>query len=157
MKKSSIIIAVITFCFIFMLCGCNTDKTAVTNNSSQSENIQQTTSDNSSSQTSQEINDLVSAFKPPAEVFDINLSKDDPSNDDIRFEYDDKGRISQCYYKVNDIDVYQGYIYKDNAVQIYSYSGSIVVGDALFENAVYDGNKGFSEHNGYYFKNVIIK
>lgn len=156
MKKFGFIIAVITCCFIFMLCGCNTDKTAVKNNKSQLENTQQTTSDKSSSQTSEQINDLVSSFKPPAEVFDVDVSKDDPSNNDIRFEYDDEGRISKCYYKVNDIDVYQGYIYDDNAVQIFSYNGSIVIGDAYFENAVYDGNKGFSEYNGYYFKNIQI-
>ncbi len=156
MKKLSLLFAVITCCLIFMLCGCNTEKTTITNNSSQSENSQQITNDSSSSQTSKQINDLVSSFKPPAEVFDIDVSKDDPSNDDIRFEYDDKGRISKCYYKVNDIDVYQGYIYKDNTIQIFSYNGSIVIGDMFFENAVYDENKGFSEHNGYYLKNIQI-
>lgn len=155
MKKLSLLFTVITCCLMFMFCGCNTEKTTVTNNNSQSENSQQMTNE-SSSQTSKPINDLVSSFKPPAEVFDIDVSKDDLSNDDIRFEYDDKGRISKCYYKVNDIDVYQGYIYKDNTIQIFSYNGSIVIGDMFFENAVYDENKGFSEHNGYYLKNIQI-
>lgn len=50
--------------------------------------------------------------------FDVDTSKEDPSNDDIRFEYDNKGRISKCYYEVNDIEVSQAYIYTDDTVQI---------------------------------------
>lgn len=159
MKKIIMSIVVIAFCFVVVLCSCSTttEKTDDTNNNSQSENIQQATDSNSSSQTSEQINDLVSSFQPPAEVFEIDLSKVDPSNDDIRFEYDEQGRISKCYYKVNDIDVYQSYIYENNSVQIFSFNDSVVIGDVFFENVVYDEKVGFSECDGYYFKNVVVK
>lgn len=159
MKKIIISIVVIAFCFVVVLCGCSTttEKMNDTNNNSMSENIQQTTDGNSSSQTSEQINNAVSSFQPPAEAFDIDLSKTDPSNDDIRFEYDEQDRISKCYYQVNNIDVYQSYIYENNSVQIFSFNDSIVIGDVFFENVVYDENAGFSECDGYYFKNVVVK
>lgn len=159
MKKIIISIVVIAFCFAVVLCGCSTTtgNTDITNNNSQSENIQQTTDDNSSSQASSDINDLTSSYQPPADIIDIDLDSEDPSNDDIRFEYDEQGRISKCYYKVNDIDVYQGYIYENNSVQIFSFNGSVVIGDVFFENVVYDENAGFSEYDGYYFKNVVVQ
>ncbi len=159
MKKIIISIAVIALCFVVVLCSCSTttEKIDDTNNDSQSENIQQATDGDSSSQTSEQINNVISSFQPPAEVFDIDLSKVDPSNDDIRFEYDKQGKISKCFYQVNDVDVYQSYIYENNSVQIFSFNDYIVVGDVFFENVVYDEDVGFSECDGYYFKNVVVK
>lgn len=159
MKKINISIFVIAFCLVALLCGCGTttEKTDDTNNNSQSENTQQTTDSNLSSQSSEQINDLLSSFQPPAEVFEIDLSNADPSNDDISFEYDEQGRISKCYYQANNIDVYQSYIYENNSVQIFSFNDSIVIGDVFFENVEYDENAGFSECDGYYLKNIVVK
>lgn len=159
MKKINISIVVIAFCLVALLCGCGTttEKTDDTNNNSQSENIQQTTDDNSSSQASSDINDLTSSYQPPADIIDIDLDSEDPSNDDIRFEYDEQGRISKCYYQANNIDVYQSYIYENNSVQIFSFNDSIVIGDVFFENVEYDENAGFSECDGYYLKNIVVK
>lgn len=150
------ILIVLTLCFLTS-CGCDKDKTSVVNNNSQSGSTQQTTSDNSSSQTSDNIDEVISSYQPPAKVFDIDLSKDDPSNDDIRFEYDAKGRISKCYYKINNKDIYQSYTYSDDIVQIYTFCDTFVIDDVSFENVSYNDNTGFSEYNGYYFKNIEIK
>ncbi len=171
------ILTVLTLCFLTS-CGCNSDSVKNSNNSKSTNNtssiskdedtLKTTTPENSSSQhlqnsqnsedtqSSKPISELVSSYKPPAKSFDIDLSKDDPSNDDIRFEYDDKGRISKCYYEVNDIEVAQAYIYTDDTVQIYAFNGSIVIDDITFDNVSYDENTGFNECDGYYLKNVKV-
>lgn len=178
MKKFCLIIAFIMLCFVFTSCGCDSDSIKNSNNTKNTNNtssisdnkntLKNTTPNNSSSQNSQSsqnsettqssksISELVSSYQPPAKSFDVDTSKEDPSNDDIRFEYDNKGRISKCYYEVNDIEVSQAYIYTDDTVQIYAFNGSIVIDDITFDNVSYDENTGFNECDGYYLKNVKV-
>lgn len=178
MKRVCLIIAFIMLCCIFTSCGCESDNIKNSNNTKSTDNtgsisdnkntLKNTTPNNSSSRTlqgsqtsettqsSKSLSELVSSYKPPAKSFDIDLSKDDPSNDDIRFEYDNKGRISKCYYEVNDIEISQAYIYTDDTVQIYAFNGSTVIDDIIFDNVSYDDDTGFNEYDGYYFKNVKI-
>ena len=37
---------------------------------------------------------IISSFKAPGEVVKVDLTKEDPSNDQIKFDYDKQGRIS---------------------------------------------------------------
>lgn len=155
-NKISLIIVLLSLCFIFTSCGCDKDKTSVVNNNSQSGSTQQTTSYNSSSQTSDNIDEVISSYQPPAKVFDIDLSNDDPSNDDIRFEYDDKGRISNCIYKINDIEYNQVYTYDDskNTVIITTYSNNTIVDEKVIELSEHSDNDFFDVVDGYYVNKI---
>lgn len=198
MNKISLIIAVTICCFIFILCGCDKDKTNVANSSlranssqtsdTQSDITQSSTNNNSSSKTSSvnensglnsssatdyhssvsddsnsysettvPFEEILSEYKPPADIIEISPSEEDPSNEEIKFEYDDSGRISKCYYDINNLDMYQAYSYTDDSVHIYTFSGSIIIDDITFEVEAYDESIGFLEYNGYYFKNVKVK
>lgn len=160
-SKISFLIISLTLCFIFTSCGCDTNKTNVVNNSSQTDRIQsdsskQTTNDISSYQTSDNVDEIVSSYKPPAEVLNIDLSKDDPSNDDIMFSYDSKGRISNCRYTTDGIEYNQIYNYDDaeKKVTITTYSNSIVVDEKIIDLSDYSNNGFFDIVDGYYI-NII--
>lgn len=178
MNKIISFILTVLMLLSFASCGCDSDSVKNSNNTKSTNNtssisdnkntLKNKTPNNSSSQNSQSsqnsettqssksISELVSSYQPPAKSFDVDTSKEDPSNDDIRFEYDNKGRISKCYYEVNDIEVSQAYIYTDDTVQIYSFNSSIVIDDITFDNVSYDENTGFNECDGYYLKNVKV-
>lgn len=170
------ILIVLTLCF-FTSCGCDnsvknpnnvTSTSSTDSNSKNKDTLNNSTQENSTSkqlqssqnseisQSSKSVSEAVSTYQSLAKVFDIDLSKDDPSNDDIRFEYDEKDRISKCYYKVNNDEIYQAYTYTDDTVHIYAFNGSVIVDDITFDNVSYDGNTGFNEYNGYYLKNVEV-
>ena len=99
----------------------------------------------------------LSLYKKPAEVVTLDLSKEDPSNDEMRFVYDDAGRVSQCYYNIEDEEIYVNYKYEDGAVQIYAFIRAVVVADERIEISEYSADQGFTEINGYYFKGVTAK
>ena len=95
----------------------------------------------------------VEAYRPPSNVIKIDLKVDEPSNSQITFKYDDEGKISQCYYKIDNTEIYLSYTYDGNKIQIYGFSGSIVVADEVFEaKADFDPTSGFVEYKGYYIK-----
>lgn len=179
MKKIvCLVCSAVLLCLIFSSCGCdsndvkkanNTKCTSSSNTASQTESTQnnkttedsiaqslQSSQNSETSQSSKSVSEVVSAYQSPAKVLDIDLSKDDPSNDDIRFEYDEKDRISKCYYKVNNDEIYQSYTYTDDTVHIYAFNGSVIVDDITFDNVSYDENIGFNKYNGYYLKNIEV-
>lgn len=92
-------------------------------------------------------------FKTPAEVVEIDFEKDDPTTDEMKFVYDDEGRIIQCYYNLEGHEIFISYTYEDETVQIYAFSDSIVAADEQISlPGQYDSSIGFSEYQGYYFK-----
>lgn len=99
----------------------------------------------------------LSAYKKPAEAVSIDLSKDDPSNDDMRFVFDDEGKVSQCYYKVGDQQVYVNYTYKEGIAQIYAFMDDVLVADETIRISEYSAKQGFVSIEGYYFKGVSTK
>jgi len=94
----------------------------------------------------------VEAFVPPADLFNLNLRTDDPSNDDIHFDFDNEGRISRVVYSIDDYRVVLSYSYDDLTVQIFGFIDSIVVADVqLVASSGFDDTLGFIEYRGYYF------
>lgn len=93
------------------------------------------------------------SYKNPAELFELELNKDDISNEDIKFKYDELGRITGCSYQYDGNDIYVNYDYSDSEVQIYAFSNDVVADDQKIAlTSEYNPDIGFVEHNGYYFK-----
>ena len=109
--------------------------------------------DNAGSYADADVEIDISAYRAPADVVEIDTDKEDPSNDAIRFVYDDEGRVSQCYYEIDGEPVFVSYAYKDGSVQIYAFMGELVVADEIITlPGEYDASIGFTSSNGYYFK-----
>lgn len=90
---------------------------------------------------------------PAAAGGKIDLSKDDPSNDDIQFEYDEEGRIISCAYKSDGHEFLVGYNYRDGKVEVYAFSNVTVADYRLYEpSSEFDKSVGFFEQDGYFFK-----
>lgn len=95
----------------------------------------------------------ISTYRAPAEVVEIDLTAEDPSNADIRFVYDELGRVSICYYKINGQVVSVNYNYQDDYVQIFAFMGEFVAADEMIDlPGEFDASEGFSKIDGYYFK-----
>ena len=62
-----------------------------------------------------ELQEAKDKYLPPAQAVTIDTSKDDPSNDDIQFKYDDRARIISCTYMANEKPYAQRYTYDDAA------------------------------------------
>ena len=60
-----------------------------------------------------ELDEAKQNYLPPAEAVSIDTSKDDPSNDTIKYKYDNRARVSSCTYAVNDKTYDQSYGYND--------------------------------------------
>jgi len=97
---------------------------------------------------------IIESYRAPADVVEIDMTEEDPSNDEIKFEYDDEGKISGCRYQIDGTDVYVGYSYKDDYVEMFGFIGDIVVADDIFYISNFDSSQGFVEYEGYYFKGV---
>ena len=150
MKKVISLIAVILMTAL-IFCACSGNQKDNVKKDTESE--QQTT--NRSESKNDEVD--LSAYKKPADVVSIDLTEDDPSNDEIRFVFDNEGKVTQCYYNIGDQQVYVNYTYKDGSVQIYAFMGEVLVADETIEISEYSAEKGFSSIEGYYFKGVTSR
>lgn len=92
-------------------------------------------------------------YETPAQCVLIDMNKDDPSNEQIRFSFDELGRVSQCRYNIDEHEIYLNYTYTSSTVQILAFSDSIVAADETFDlPGDFDPNINFIEYNGYYFR-----
>lgn len=62
-----------------------------------------------------ELDEAKENFLPPAQAYEIDTTLDDPSNDNIKFKYDSRARISSCTYAVNEKTYDQSYGYNDKS------------------------------------------
>lgn len=105
------------------------------------------------------VESMIGSYEPPAETISIDMTADDPSNDKIVFTFQGDGKIQNYVYWVNGIKVMVTYGYDSiNEGQIWVLAFSedgTVIGEDTFNYAESEGS-GFSEHNGYYFKDVVV-
>ena len=93
------------------------------------------------------------AYATPYETVKLDLTKEDPSNDVMRFEYYDDGRIKRCIYQITGYEVTVSYNYLDGGAQLQALLDETVVAAKQFTQiGEYDPETGFSVHEGYYFK-----
>ena len=55
-------------------------------------------------------------YKTPAQFVSIDKNGEDPSNEQIRFSFDESGRVSQCRYNIDEHEIYLNYTYTDSTV-----------------------------------------
>ena len=103
--------------------------------------------------TGADIDAVLAAYQPPADLFSVDLTAEDPSTQDIRFLYDEAGRIDRCTYRIDDQEVILSYSYDEDAVHIFGFLGSIIVADETIPvSGAFDPGAGFSVAQGYYLK-----
>lgn len=104
------------------------------------------------------LNDAKEAYLPPAEVYDIDTSANDPSNEHIRFTYDDRSRIISCHYEIDGKAYQQDYIYYDDnekvVITTYYEDTSVSTVTIPYEEIrkASEDKPTITEVNGYYVK-----
>ncbi len=135
---------------------CSTgDKEARTEDNGSARSAENT---NGGSEVSSEadFDEILKNYVRPTEMFSLDMTKEDPSSEDVTFSYDDDGRLSGCYYKCRGMQIMVTYEYNDDDVRIYTFANEYVVDNVTFKAEKYDKNIGFSECGGYYFKGVTV-
>ena len=73
---------------------------------------------NNNSVSAAELEEAKEKFLPPAQAVQIDKSLSDPSNNKIKFKYDDRSRIISCTYTANEKTYDQKYSYDDTARKV---------------------------------------
>ena len=150
MRKGLLLMAAVLMVSL-VLCGCSGNQNG--NGQKETDSEQQTV--NQSGNGNDEVD--LSTYMKPADAVSIDLTKDDPSNDAMRFVFDEEGKVTQCYYDIGNQQVYVNYTYKDGTVQIYAFMGEVLVADETIAISDYNAEKGFSAIEGYYFKGISAR
>ena len=138
-----------------LFCGCSSRDETLANKPEEREGDTSTLATASNTKTGKNDNsenDVVSSYKKPADTVSIDKTKEDPSNDDIKFTYDEDGRIVSYSYRLDERLVAVSYKYEKSGVEVYAFIGDTLVADELIELSEYDPEKGFETIEGYYFK-----
>lgn len=161
MKKTAILI--LCAAALFSLASCddssktstagtksNSSSSAASGSSSASESTAVSES-TAASESSEDSVDL--SFVKPSKAVSPDLSKSDPSDDSIKFLFDDKGRVASYKYKADQKEYMVTYTYKDDTkkIDIYGFSGDIVVAEEHFDMPDFDDSQGFIEKDGFFF------
>jgi len=95
----------------------------------------------------------VEVFRTPANPENTLNSVADPSGDNLRFIYDETGRIAKCYYYEGGVEVYLNYKYGDAWVEIFGFIGETLVCDEVIQlPGEFNPDVGISSVRGYYIK-----
>ena len=155
MKKTAVLI----LCAAALIClaSCSESSTAPSTgnkSSSSSAAVSESTADSKANTDSESTVDSVDlSFVKPSAAVSPDLSKPDPSDDSIKFLFDDKGRVQSCKYTAGQKEYMVTYTYKEDTkmIDIYGFSGSIVVAEEHFDMPDFDDSQGFCEKDGYFF------
>jgi len=148
-KKLAAITAAAVVCGLLFGCSPNSD------NNNTAGNISRDTS------ADEAFEEMLKKIEPPANVIKIDMKADDPSNDEIIFKYDEEDRIESYTYTVNGIKVLMTYDYdypEEGKIWALGFDeNGTVISEKSFLYSKEAAAKGFSEHDGYYFKNVEVQ
>lgn len=89
----------------------------------------------------------------PADAGKVDLTKADPSTDDVKFTFDEEGRVLSIEYKKGDLLYVAGYNYRDDGtVEVYLFCDAYTLDFVKYKpSGAFDKNAGFVELEGYYF------
>lgn len=101
-----------------------------------------------------ELSDVQKNFVRPAEAVQIHRSLKDPSNDSIKFRFDDSDRVLSCEYTADGIKYSQKYEYDDSAKKVIietSYRNRPIFSKVIEYSRVTEANR-FEDIDGYYIR-----
>ena len=101
-----------------------------------------------------ELKDAKNKYLPPSQAVSIDTSLDDPSNDQIKFQYDDRARIISCTYSANQKPYDQRYTYNDARRSIHidiSYKDHLIFTKDIDYDKISTANV-FEDVEGYYIR-----
>ena len=101
-----------------------------------------------------ELSDVQASFVRPAEAVQIHRSLDDPSNDSIKFKFDDSDRVLSCEYTADVIKYSQKYEYDDSSKKVIiktSYRNRPIFTKVIEYSRVTEANR-FEDIDGYYIR-----
>jgi len=158
MKKwyfmTTLVMMVVLMVFL-VACEGGSGGTPVSSPGGSRDGIATNTLDNEDDRTwASEFERIFAKFKPPAELFNIDMSADDPSIEGIRFVFDAEGRVDQCYYSIGEDVIFLSYSYEDKLIKVYGFieNGTIIVDESFEAKTDFDPSVGFENNRGYYFK-----
>ena len=136
-----IISAVLLSAMIVCISGCNTDKT-----SAPSVVLSEAPAPASSQSD-------IPIFTRPAETFDYDNATSDQAAADVRIDYDEQGRIKECFYTTETgMECDAIYTYNDTYAHIFTFGGSNLVDDLII-HCEYSEGAAPIVIKGYYFIN----
>ena len=159
MKKIFLLASIIILCLSVSACSSDTadsdSKQPTDNGTSLNDSTEQ--SDNGSKSLS--VEKMIENFEPPANIVSVDMTAEDPSNDEIVFTFQEDGKIQNCVYRMNGEKVMVTYGYdtmEKGQIWVLAFSeDSTVIAEESF-NYSENEESGFTEYNGYYFKNVDV-
>lgn len=159
MRKIFLLTSIIMICLSVSACSSDSFKSGSkqqTDNGTASSDSAEP-SDNGSKSLS--VEKMIENFEPPANVVSVDMTAEDPSNDEIVFTFQEDGKIQNCVYRVNGEKVMVTYGYdtmEEGQIWMLAFSeDSTVIAEESF-NYSENEESGFTEYNGYYFKNVDV-
>lgn len=93
-------------------------------------------------------------YQRPVDKEALDLGgREDISTENIRFTYDELGRIATCQYLSDGDEVSIEYSYlKDGGISMFGfYRGSMIIDTIYFPTSGFDPALGFTSYDGYYF------
>lgn len=115
----------------------------------------QAATDNAADEADVEWNSILASFKRPAEVFTVNSETGELSDDNVTLTFDDQNRVHTCDYTTTDgLECSAIYRYEDEYAHIYTFGGNYLVDDVVI-HCEYSEGSGWTEIDGYYFKNTV--
>ena len=101
-----------------------------------------------------ELSDVQKSFVRPADAVQIHRSLEDPSNDSIKFRFDDSDRVLACEYTADGRKYSQKYEYDDSAKKVVietSYRNRPIFSKVIEYSRVTEANR-FEDIDGYYIR-----
>ena len=142
MKKTiALILAALVVLAAFSACGKKTVTTSPTDSATPADETEN-------------FNELLAIYKAPAEVVTLDLTKADPSTDELTFNYNEDGSVKNYWFTVEGKRFLVTYTDKGTYIQIFAFTegGTVIADETVEYKAGYNANGGFTEQNGYFFK-----
>ncbi len=94
-----------------------------------------------------------SAYVKPVDDEAVDLNKSDISTANMKFTYDEQGRITLCEYSSGNISHRVEYSYPDDGgIAVFAFAGDTMTEDTVYyPTRGFDPGLGFTAYDGYYF------
>lgn len=159
MRKIFLLTSIIMICLSVSACSSDSFKSGSKQPTDNGTSLNDSTEPSDNSDKSLSVEEMIENFEPPANIVSVDMTAEDPSNDEIVFTFQEDGKIQNCVYRMNGEKVMVTYGYdtmEKGQIWVLAFSeDSTVIAEESF-NYSENEESGFTEYNGYYFKNVDV-